>query len=90
MLLAVFGLLLDAPLDRLNALKSALSLVVNVVAAAFFVFSGHVDWRLAPLMAMASLAGGTAGGRLAGRIPPSRLRLVVIALGLAVAVKAWL
>ena len=51
MLLAVLGLLFSDPLGRLNALKQALALVINVVAAAFFSFSGHVLWTVAAVMA---------------------------------------
>ena len=90
MLLAVLGVLLDEALTRVNALKSALSLVINVVAAVFFIVAGEVEWRLAPLMALAALVGGTAGGRLASRVPAQALRVVVIAFGLAVAVGSWL
>ena len=87
MLLAVLGLALDDPLPRINSLKSTLSLCINLVAAAFFVFSGKVQWDLAAVMAVTSLAGGTVGGRIATRLDAKVLRIVVIAFGLAVAVR---
>jgi uncharacterized protein len=82
--LAVLGLALDDSLTRLNALKQAVALGVNVAAAACFLVSGQVAWRLAAVMAVGALAGGVAGGRLAGRVPPATLRWVVVAIGLAV------
>jgi uncharacterized membrane protein YfcA len=82
--LAVLGLLLDDTLTRLNALKQAVALAVNVAAAVCFLFSGQVDWRVAIVMAAGALVGGVAGGRLAGRVPPATLRWVVVAIGLVV------
>jgi hypothetical protein len=90
MLLAVLGIALDAALPRVNALKQALSLVINVLAAAFFVFSGKVHWHFAAIMAVTSLVGGNLGGRLVGKLNPSVMRVVVIVFGLAAAIKFWL
>jgi uncharacterized membrane protein YfcA len=81
MVLAVLGLLFDDSLTRLNALKQGLSFVVNLFAAGFLAFSGKVQWSLAAVMAVTSLVGGTLGGKLAGTLPPRRLRFVVIAFG---------
>lgn len=88
-LLAILGLFHAGPLGRVNALKQALSFVINVVAAVFFSFSGHVRWELVPLMAVASIVGGFAGGLLAGRISGDLLRKVVVVAGLGVAVALW-
>ena len=87
MLLAVLGLLLDGELNRLNALKQVLALTINVLAAAFFVFSGKVEWAFAAVMAPTSMAGGHVGGTLAGRMNAKRLRAVVITFGVLVALK---
>jgi uncharacterized membrane protein YfcA len=89
MLLAVMGIVLDDSLVELNALKSALALVINLTAALFFVFSGKVEWAAAAVMAVTSLAGGAAGGRVATRLKPNVLRVAVIIFGVAVAVKFW-
>jgi uncharacterized membrane protein YfcA len=86
MLLAVLGLLFGDPLPRLNALKQVLALVINVVAAAFFSFSGEVIWTLAAVMAPASLLGGVLGGRLVSHIKPTVLRAVVVSYGTALAI----
>lgn len=85
MMLAVLGLLFGDPLPRLNALKQVLALVINVVAAAFFSFSGEVLWTLAAVMAPASLAGGVLGGKLVGHIKPTVLRTVVVTYGTVLA-----
>jgi uncharacterized membrane protein YfcA len=83
-MLATLGVTLDDSLTRLNALKQALSFVINVAAAVYFLFSGQVAWGIAAVMAVAALAGGAAGGRVAGRIRPAVLRRVVVAIGFGV------
>jgi len=87
MLLAITGLLLDDELPKLNALKTVLSFVINVLAASFLVFSGKVEWNFVAVMAPASLVGGHFGGMLAGKMNPKVMRVIVITFGVAVAVK---
>jgi uncharacterized membrane protein YfcA len=85
-LIATLGLLHEDSLIRLNALKQLLSLSVNVAAAFFFVFSGHVYWLVAAIMAVCALFGGMAGGKLAGKFSPVVLRWVIVTIGVTVAV----
>jgi uncharacterized protein len=83
--LAALCLLLDDTLTRLNALKQSVSLIVNVAAALFFVFSGQVLWSAALVMAAGALIGGVVGGRVAGHIKPALLRRLVVGIGIVVA-----
>jgi uncharacterized membrane protein YfcA len=83
-MLATLGLTLDDSLNRLNAVKQALSFVINIAAALFFLGSDQVLWPVVGVMAVAALAGGSLGGRLASVIPAPRLRLLVIAIGVGV------
>lgn len=85
-LLAAFGILLPLSLQDANALKSALSLVINSVALVAFVALAPVDWGAVAVVAPASLAGGYLGGGLARRLHRSHLRGAVIAVGLIAAV----
>lgn len=84
--LAVLGLVLSDSLTRLNALKQSISLVVNVAAAVFFVFSGKVNWPAAGVMAVCALLGGVLGGKLAGKIRPAALRWLVVTIGVVVGI----
>ena len=85
-ILAVLGLFLRDTLTRLNALKQVITLAANVAAAVFFLFSGYVLWLVAVVMAIGALAGGAAGGHLAGRIHPDTLRRAVVAIGIVIGI----
>lgn len=80
--LAMLGLFIEDDLTRLNALKQCISLAVNVSAAVFFLFSGLVVWPLVIVMAAGALIGGAAGGTIAARINPGRLRWVIVSIGI--------
>jgi len=86
MLLAVLGAFLPEDLQRVNALKGLLSLVISAVAVVYFALFGPVAWAAAAIMAVASLAGGQAGVRLARRLSGDALRWTVVSFGVAVAV----
>jgi uncharacterized membrane protein YfcA len=87
--LAVLGIALDGTMVQVNALKQFVAFTANIVAAAFFAFSGKVEFSLVLVMAPASLLGGSMGGRLVRRLNPWLLRGVVIAIGIIVAVDFW-
>jgi hypothetical protein len=82
--LAALAVAVDDDLVRVNALKQVVSLSTNVAAAILFAFSSRIDWGYAAAMAVASLAGGALGGRIASRVEPSLLRVVVVTVALAV------
>jgi len=86
-MLAVLTAMVAEPLARINAVKNILGGVANMVAAAAFAVSGHVDWAAVVPLAAGFLAGGWAGPALVRRIPASALRALVAVCGLAVAVR---
>jgi uncharacterized membrane protein YfcA len=88
--LAILGLFLKDNLTRLNALKQLLSLVVNVAASWFFLFSHQVYWSAAIVVAIGSLIGGLLGGKLARIISPSYLRQTVVILSIIIAIVYFL
>ncbi len=85
-LLALLGVLVPDELQRLNALKGLLSLLVAVVSALGFALFGPIAWDAALVVGVACLAGGVAGVRIARRLPAPVLRAIVIAFGVAVAI----
>ncbi|MPY94165.1 MAG: TSUP family transporter [Acidimicrobiia bacterium] len=88
--LATLSIAVPDTFPRTNALKQAVTLVTNVIAALFFAFSGEVRWGAALVMAPAALLGGNLGGRLARRVDARLMRVVVVMIGLVVAVQFWL
>ena len=85
-LLATLTLTVHDTLRRLNALKSAVSLVVATVTVLAFGVFGPVDWAAVGVIAPASLLGGFAGARLARRLDDRVLRWCVVGFGVVVAV----
>jgi uncharacterized protein len=87
MMLAILGIFLADSLQRLNALKGLLSLLVSVVAAIYFALFADVAWAAVAVMATASLLGGQLGVALARHLNDQALRWLVIAFGATVAVR---
>ncbi len=86
-LLSVLALARGDSLIQLNALKQLLALVICLMSALVFLFSGHIVWLSAVALAIGFLGGGHTGGRIASRLPAHRLRQVVVVFGLAMAIK---
>ncbi|PJJ57113.1 hypothetical protein CLV56_1334 [Mumia flava] len=89
LLLALLGILLPQALQRVNALKNVLVLVVNVVSASTYIvvstFGGgrhHLDWLAVGLVAAGSLIGGAVGAQVGRRLSPVLLRGCIVVLGL--------
>jgi uncharacterized protein len=87
MLLAILGLALPDSIIRTSGLRTALSILVNGIAAAVFIIHGGLAWKAVGLLAIGSLVGGWIGARVAISISANALRVVVIAVGLATFVK---
>lgn len=87
MMLAILGMFVRDTLQRLNALKGVLSLIINLTSAVFFAIFAPVAWLPVVIMAAASLAGGHLGVYLARRLSNTLLRILVIAFGIVVAVR---
>ncbi len=86
MLVAGLGLVLDESLARISALKNAVSTVVGLMTVLVFAIFGPVDWAYVALLTPATLAGGYLGARLARRLPPTVLRVVIVVLGFTVGI----
>jgi uncharacterized membrane protein YfcA len=84
------GLLLDETLQRANALKNVLAALVNGVAAVFFIAVAHMDWAAVGLIALGATAGGMIGARVGRRLPPTVLRGLIVAVGIAAIVQLLL
>lgn len=85
-LIGVLALTVKDSLRRLNALKTALSLVVASVTLAAFGIFGPVDWLAVAIIAPSALVGGFLGAKIARRLNDTVLRWCVVVFGVAVAV----
>lgn len=84
LLIAVMGALLPESMQRMNAAKNLLSLIVNVVAAVGYtlVAFDRISWAAAGLIAVGSLIGGFLGAHYGRRLSPNALRAVIVVVGL--------
>lgn len=84
LLIAVMGALLPESMQRMNAAKNLLSLIVNVVAAVGYtlVAFDRISWAAAGLIAIGSLIGGFLGAHYGRRLSPNALRAVIVVVGL--------
>jgi uncharacterized protein len=89
LLIGILGAVLDESLQRVNAAKNALSLVVNLVAAVTFlvVRPEAVDAGVVVLIAAGSLLGGVLGARVGRSMPPAALRVVVAIVGVVAVIR---
>jgi uncharacterized protein len=82
LLMAILGIGVADSLQRHNATKNVLALVVNLVAALVFIAVADVDWAVAGLIAVGSVIGGQLGATVGRRLSPTVLRGVIVVVGL--------
>jgi hypothetical protein len=90
MLMAIMGMLLADPMQRLNGIKNVLAAVVNVVAGAVYAFVAPISWPVVGLLAVGSTLGGQLGATIGRRLPPTVLRGVIVVVGVAAIVQLLL
>ena len=81
LLMAIMGIGVPETLQRLNAVKNVLAMLVNAVAAVLFVLVAEVDWAAAGLIAAGSVVGGQVGATVGRRLPDVALRAVIVVVG---------
>jgi uncharacterized protein len=87
LVIGLLGSFLDESLQRINAAKNVLVALVNATAAIVFILFAHVSWLAVLLIAAGSTLGGLLGAKFGRRLPPTVLRLLVVAIGVIAAVK---
>lgn len=88
-LISLLGIAWSPDLQRANGAKNALGGTANLVAAVVFALSGHVDWRIAGLVAVGAALGGALGARVGRRIPAPVLRGIIVVAALSAAALLW-
>ena len=84
MLVGAMGALLPESVQRMNAAKNLLALLVNIVAALAYtlVAFDRISWAAAGLIAAGSLIGGWLGAHYGRRLSPNALRATIVVVGL--------
>lgn len=86
LMLAALGFIGLTDLHQMNGLKNLLAICINGVAAIYFGISGAVNWHDGTIMAIAGIAGGYFGARVARRLGRKFVRGFVVAIGLVMTV----
>jgi len=81
MYVAALALVLDEPLNRINALKNVLSACVGLVTVVVFAVFAPVHWGAVLVVAPATIVGGYAGAHLARRLPARVLKVLIVTFG---------
>ena len=86
LLMAILGIGVDDTMQRHNATKNVLALLVNAIAALLFVFVADINWPVAGLIALGAVVGGQLGATVGRKLPPNALRAVIVCVGVAAVV----
>jgi uncharacterized membrane protein YfcA len=90
LMLAALGLIGLTDLHQMNGLKNLLAICINGIAAIYFAVVGAVLWHDAVIMAVAAIAGGFAGAKLAHKLGRQFVRGAVVVIGLTMTVALFL
>lgn len=82
LLMAILGIGVLDTMQRHNATKNVLALLVNLIAGMIFATVADVDWQVAGLIAVGSVIGGQLGASVGRRLPATVLRAVIVVVGL--------
>ena len=84
LMLVNLGFLGLTDIHAMNGLKNFFGMVINAVAAGYFILRGAVDWPVALIMIGGATLGGYAGARLARTIGREKARVGVVVIGFLV------
>jgi hypothetical protein len=84
LMLATLGFLGLRDIHQMNALKNVLGLLINAVAAIWFVWSGLIDWQKAGIMMAGALGGYYLGAHYSQKLPAAVVRRIITAIGLGI------
>lgn len=90
LMLAALGLLGLHHIHEMNALKTILGALINLVAAAYFVFAGLIVWPQALVMTAGATIGYFLSSHYSQKIPQKHVRQLVVVIGISLsAVFFW-
>jgi uncharacterized membrane protein YfcA len=86
MMLAGLALVGFTAIHRAIALRNYYAILINGVAAVYFIAFGPVNWSDAVVLTAGQVIGGLVGARVARKLPATTVRWVVVTIGMAMAV----
>lgn len=86
LMLAAMAIFLPEDLQAANGMKNFFAMLINGIAAVYFIAVGAAVLKVALLMALAAIGGGFVGAKTAQRMSPRILRSAVVVFGVIVAV----
>jgi uncharacterized protein len=84
LMLASLGFIGLTDIHEMNALKTVLGSLINLVAAGYFIFAGLIAWPKAGVMTVGAVAGYFLGAHYAQRISQQRVRQIITAIGFTI------
>ena len=81
LMLASLGFIGLGNIHEMNTLKTILGSLINLVAAAWFVFAGLINWPKAGVMTLGALVGYYLGAHFSQRISQQRVRQIITTIG---------
>jgi hypothetical protein len=85
MMLAGLALAGFTAIHRTIALRNYYAILINGVAALYFILFGPVAWGDAAVLTVGQILGGLVGARVARSMPATTVRWVVVTIGVAMA-----
>jgi len=89
MMLAGLGLAGFVAIHRMIALRNYYAILINGVAAAYFILFGAVRWTDAAVLTVGQIVGGLAGARIARNLSASTVRWAVVVIGVVMALSLF-
>ncbi|MEK6745777.1 MAG: sulfite exporter TauE/SafE family protein [Pseudomonadota bacterium] len=81
LMLAMLQIMGYSNIHQMNAIKILLGAAINLATVIIFICAGAVIWNLAAIMIAGGVFGGYAGTRLALKVSPERIRILVSIIG---------
>lgn len=84
LMLASLGFVGLSDIHEMNALKTVLGSLINLVAAVYFIFAGLISWPKAGVMTVGALVGYYFGAHFSQRIPQKHVRRIITGIGFTI------
>ncbi len=89
LMLASLGFIGLTNIYEMNALKTILSSLINLVAAIWFATADLVDWPRALIMTAGAVGGYFLGAHYSQRISPRAVRMIITTIGFVIAAQTF-